>query len=87
MTDTTIRRDFEAWAVDRYKSDISRNKHCQDIYADPEMDTRWVAWQAATERAAKVCDQIARDSEESARNSIYEKSCDDCAAAIRRGGT
>jgi hypothetical protein len=86
MTNEQMRRDFEHWFS--YEGEIPQAvERNGSSYRTGQAARAWWAWQAATlkerERCALVCDAIARDSEESIRNSQYEKGCDDCADAIR----
>ena len=46
----TIRDDFEAWAV-------SNGHHVKGCYWTAELNDLWAAWQAATERAALICEE------------------------------
>lgn len=54
------REAFEKWA-ERIGCSVSRMRTRRDIYVEYDTTALWDCWQAATERAADICDGIAED--------------------------
>lgn len=78
----TIREDFEAWATPNFHR-IARDEG--GYYKRDATEHAWVAWQAATERAARLC-EIDRIDGISERDAAYNAAIKNCAAAIRALG-
>lgn len=55
------------------------------VYFTKDAQKAWEAYQAATERAAKLCDEQA-DFHQLTRNTQAEQAAEGCAAAIRASG-
>lgn len=51
------REAFEKWA-ERIGCSVSRMRTRRDVYVEYDTTALWDCWQAATERAAKVCEEI-----------------------------
>lgn len=94
----TTRERFEAWAEDHYAT-LHPESWNVDYYGDTATAAAYAAWLAATEAAAKVCDERA-DAANSHANALEvggnsttaaEAFCErneasDCARAIRGDG-
>ena len=79
-----LRASFEKWARTVFNDcDVVRYQpENGGQYVDPEVRRTWAAYQAATERAAKVVDDLVEAWEDLPRDAQVAH---DCAAAIRRG--
>jgi len=75
---TTLQEDFEAWALPSGYS-LRRNK-ALGHYTSLDTQRAWLGFQAATERAATICESLSTLSDKP----IHDN--DDCAAAIRGDG-
>ena len=82
---STLREDFESWGA-REGSNLSRHPGRPEQYANTAIQGRWLAYQAATERAAKLAATLAYDAAikyANGREVDFEKEVGD---AIRTGG-
>lgn len=76
------REAFEKWAKTNghwlEKDDVGQYLFGEDAAA-------WDAWQAATERAAKTCDELRHPYDDSAETISWVNGTFHCAEAIRKG--
>lgn len=74
------REAFEEWA-ERIGCSVSRMRTRRDIYVEYDTTALWDCWQAATERAAAICDS----QHDRALTSSGAHRADCCAVRIREG--
>ena len=80
------REAFEAWMSDDGMWPKAVERNSDGVYVLMDVASKWTAWQKATERAAKVCED-ARDNIWEYHESVVKRTaqdvCENLAAAIR----
>ena len=77
---STLREDFEDWVASEGRT-AERWGVANRQYKNRIVHEQWLAYQAATERAARVCENLSALSDKPVHDN------DDCAAAIRGTGS
>lgn len=78
------REAFEKWA-ERIGCSVSRMRTRRDIYVEYDTTALWDCWQAATERAAVICDEVRHPHGEDCETVDWVNGTFYCAITLREG--